>query len=782
MFLQSSKVPEILEKRALYEASCLTLEEIYECLCKFPEMTYSSKKFEELLWTEFEARLATEVRDTEDVDCFAHPMAVLRMLYAQGRGGLLNMAADRSSYTLNPNDKNDEKTTTSSHVLRAFSQWAHDASYRPDTLSNKNRRPTSRDLIFLQRIAQEAEAAQLVVTTQTKFVPLHLHAEEDHALQKARHQVGTPTRTPQAAEQMKINSRQQSTPDPLTAKPMQTMGRTPNPAKKFVSKCKSFVWHNSTSLASSSCSTGVVAQEPDPQRLTNDVGERLTDTIRASFSSAAANLGLAGGGGLTSNTPTPASRTTSNPSTTRSATALCALAIRNFLASKGGRQQTHLKKRPIDYRKGRNYWKQDDPLVDSATGERVKKLKKLGSAPAEVQLDPAGCSAPLYPGVEVVRGPRRVPSPEQTLAASSVRSIDRNGQSRPELSHFVASSDWNHLAPNDQEKYSKMNYTTGGGRRHLRQRWWSTTGRKLLSSAAAGKNANPCEMKITNRDNSRNMSFDDGNPIPVLSRDGDLNEEQHAAAVQGTNRDENKKSSTTFPPSSGGSLLHQEMTSQSESLEQLLDRVAASTASNSAAATVVTPLTSRTTFTGSRSSPAAAHNNLNEQIPTRQELRLDDLLASSSTSQERCVPVAGRETDLDVAVKRQEEKSHLHTTGENRYRRTRDYYESKGDVVVVDEQDEQDQQTSYFDHIDAQLSAFLNNDPDGVHDLSQENGSTRSLRTTTPFRLTSAVRERIRNDREHHYHPQVVMLDLHDVEFVDLLEHSFTHSCIYVPN
>eukprot|EP00392_Amoebophrya_sp_AT5.2_P004883 g4892.t1 len=199
------------------------------------------------------------------------------------------------------------------NMAKAFAQWAYDASYRPNMLSWK--RPTGRDLLFLQTVVEN-------------FVVFPREAEVEHA----RKNLCTRAAAGEGSDTAAADGTREQNTDFLSKTPVRIMGLQGGHLKMV-----------DESLARPSRSFGF-HRRPKPNRFQE-------------------------GGFLAHLEP-------DRMGGRKSAIHLCKLAVRNFLASKGGGQQTHLKKRPTLYRKGRNYWKMADPCEE----RKVAKIEGGGTS------------------------------------------------------------------------------------------------------------------------------------------------------------------------------------------------------------------------------------------------------------------------------------------------------------------------------------------------------------------------------------------------------------------
>ena len=117
---------QALQERMDFECTAMPINEVYEALCKLPEVEFSYAPFEALLWREFAQRL-TRIKTAEDVDMFAAPLEVVAFLKTHG--------------------------IVTDNVLKQWARWSLEASYRPNTLSHK--RPTARELTYLYGLIAE---------------------------------------------------------------------------------------------------------------------------------------------------------------------------------------------------------------------------------------------------------------------------------------------------------------------------------------------------------------------------------------------------------------------------------------------------------------------------------------------------------------------------------------------------------------------------------------------------------------------------------------------------
>jgi len=103
----------------------MPINEVYETLLDLPNLEYSFRPFEDLLRAAFTARLR-DISTARDVNMFACPIRVLLFAY---------------THEDIPN-----------RTLFAYTRWANDMSYAPNTLSQK--RPTAQDLVLLQTLCE----------------------------------------------------------------------------------------------------------------------------------------------------------------------------------------------------------------------------------------------------------------------------------------------------------------------------------------------------------------------------------------------------------------------------------------------------------------------------------------------------------------------------------------------------------------------------------------------------------------------------------------------------
>ncbi|CAD7927107.1 unnamed protein product [Amoebophrya sp. A25] len=358
-------VPAVLAERAKFETDVLSVEEMYECICKFASMEFSYRPFEELMWSSFLYRLEHEMPTAREIDQFADPFAVLRMLYG--------------------------KDLLTPRIAQSFARWAYDASYRPNTLSQK--RPNARDLVFLRTILElqpsvahapvEPTAACALDKKLTRIVmarraekisstlresdinpscstssstPLEVFSPSSSASSPSQHEPYSSSSTP-GANELELFDRaevprwleQKGGPSVASENPrgsIEDILAARAQSARIAAHSSSHEHDINSNASSPSSTTTRSVNERDP-RIKRDglTGKRLRAMGKVNNSSVLNHK--------------------------RTAAELCALAVRNFVASRGGQQRTQLKKRPIQYQKGRLYWK----LADACEGRKIAKVE-----------------------------------------------------------------------------------------------------------------------------------------------------------------------------------------------------------------------------------------------------------------------------------------------------------------------------------------------------------------------------------------------------------------------